>query len=104
MSMFKINLSDDLKEHLVCVRHELHSKPELSGMEYKTAEYVINYLNRYSPPSMLLTNLGGTGIVAVYDSGKDGPNVLFRAELDALLIKENSELNYKSTVDGIAHR
>lgn len=37
-------------------------------------------------PDKVLAGLGGHGVAMVYDSGKPGPTVLFRSELDALPI------------------
>ncbi len=51
----------------------------------------------------MLTNLGGHGVAAVFDSGTTGPTVAIRCELDGLPIKELSELPYVSTVPGKGH-
>jgi amidohydrolase len=42
-------------------------------------------------------------VAAVYDSGKDGPTVLFRSELDALPIEELSGVEHSSQVPGKSH-
>src|SRR5690606_22892143 len=51
----------------------------------------------------VLTGLGGHGVAFVYDSGRPGATVLFRAELDALPIAEISDIPYRSTVEGKGH-
>ncbi len=51
----------------------------------------------------VLTDLGGHGVAAVFDSGITGPTVAIRCELDGLPIKELSELPYVSTVPGKGH-
>ena len=43
------------------------------------------------------------GVAAVLDSGRDGPTVLFRAELDALPIPEETGLDWTSTTEGKGH-
>lgn len=54
-------------------------------------------------PTRVLTGLGGHGVAAVFDSGKDGPTVLFRAELDALPIQECNNIQWSSQISGKSH-
>lgn len=84
------------------LRRELHRRPELSGEEVDTAKTIAQALEPLSPSS-LLTNLGGHGVAAVFDSGRAGPTILFRAELDALPIQEISDNPWKSQIDGKGH-
>jgi amidohydrolase len=89
--------------HLIKFRHELHRHPEVSGQEQQTAERIKNYLLPLQPDE-LLTDVGGHGIVATFDSGKSGPTLLFRAELDALPIQEINTFEYGSSVAGVSHK
>ncbi|POO55201.1 amidohydrolase [Agrobacterium rosae] len=91
----------DLVE-LIDIRHELHRFPEISGEERETARRICTYLEA-SPPDRLLTDLGGHGVAAIFESGNDGPSVLIRAELDALPIVEQSDIPHRSTVEGRGH-
>jgi amidohydrolase len=98
-------LTASLLEQLVVIRHDIHQHPELSGQEIKTADFVCDFLNNQSsPPNELLRDVGGTGIIASYDSGVDGPAILFRAELDALPILEINDFAYKSCTPGVSHK
>lgn len=98
-------VTSSLLEQLVTIRHSIHQHPELSDQETKTAEYVCQILNSQpSPPNELLRGIGGTGLIASYDSGVDGPAILFRAELDALPILEINEIAYKSCTPGVSHQ
>jgi amidohydrolase len=54
-------------------------------------------------PTRILTGLGGHGVAAIFDSGKAGPTVLFRAELDALPIEELNNIAWSSQVQGKSH-
>ena len=54
-------------------------------------------------PDKVLTALGGHGVAVIYDSGKAGPTVLFRSELDALPIHELSAVPHSSLVPGKSH-
>jgi amidohydrolase len=91
----------DLVE-LVTFRRDLHRRPELSGEEVETARTIVKALEPMSP-SRILTGLGGHGVAAVFDSGVEGPTVLFRAELDALPIQELSDVEWISEVPGKGH-
>jgi amidohydrolase len=90
-------------EELIQLRKELHQHPEVSGNESKTAERVLNFLNKYRP-SQIITNLGGHGILAIYNGKESGKSVLFRCELDALPIQEINSFNHKSVSDGVSHK
>jgi amidohydrolase len=90
-------------EKLTKLRHELHAHPELSGQEEQTAKRVIAYLQKLKPDAFL-TGLGGHGIVATFDSGKPGPALLLRSELDALPIEEINTFAHRSSVQGISHK
>ncbi|MEC7258116.1 MAG: M20/M25/M40 family metallo-hydrolase, partial [Pseudomonadota bacterium] len=92
---------DDIRD-LTAFRHELHQHPELSGEERETARRVCDKLAD-SAPDTVLTDVGGHGIAAIFDSGVPGPTILFRSELDALPIEDLGDIPYRSTVPGKAH-
>lgn len=89
-------------EDLVAFRRELHRHPEISGEEEQTAKRVVAFVSE-TKPDQILTGLGGHGVAAVYDSGKEGPTLLFRSETDALPIEEISSAPHRSTVPGKSH-
>ncbi|WP_435312749.1 amidohydrolase [Primorskyibacter sedentarius] len=93
--------NSDLVE-LTEFRRALHQKPEVSGEEVETARTIVSALRPLSP-SRILTGLGGHGVAALFDSGKPGPTVLFRAELDGLPIEELSEAPWRSQIPGKGH-
>ena len=74
---------------------DLHEHPELSHQEHRTAGKVAGQLEKYG--FTVQTAIGGTGVVGVLANG-DGPAVLLRAELDALPIREDTGVDYASTV------
>ncbi|MDG2431702.1 MAG: amidohydrolase, partial [Flavobacterium sp.] len=80
---------------LTLLRKELHQYPEVSGKEIETAKRIISFLENY-PPDELITNIGTTGIVAIYNGKEAGKTILFRCELDALPIDEVNTFEYKS--------
>lgn len=85
------------------LRRELHANPEISNKEKETAKTILRFLKTCSPDE-ILTDVGGHGIIATWDSGKEGKELLFRAELDALPIEEINTFAYKSTTPGVSHK
>lgn len=83
-------------------RRTLHMWPEISGEETRTADTIVKALQALDP-TRILTNLGGHGVAAVFDSGTEGPTVMFRAELDALPVQELSDAPWVSQVPGRGH-
>jgi amidohydrolase len=87
---------------LIAWRHDLHSKPELSGQEENTAKAVQGLLYA-TGADKVVTGVGGHGVLGIYDGDTPGPTIMLRAELDGLPIQETSELAYRSFVPGKAH-
>jgi len=84
------------------LRKTLHQNPELSGSEHHTAATIRETLEKGNP-SEIITGLGGHGLAVVFDSGKPGPVVLLRADLDALPIEEKNDFDHRSEREGVAH-
>lgn len=93
---------NEIKE-LISIRHYLHANPELSEEEHNTADFIAKELKNYSNCEVV-TNIGGTGVLAIFSGESDGETILFRCELDALPIKEINEFSYKSKVDNVSHK
>lgn len=106
-------LSNEQISSLVAFRHALHRRPELSGEEVETAKHVQEMLAPLGADEIVTdlgpwtepdgTKLGGTGIAVSFDSGVEGPSLLFRCELDALPIDEISDIDYRSEIETKAH-
>lgn len=88
---------------LTAWRRELHRHPDLSRHEGRTAATVTAML-RQTGPEQLLTGLGGHGVAAVYDSGRPGPRILLRCELDGLPIADLADIPHRSAVPGAGHQ
>ncbi len=86
---------------ILSFRHYLHQHPELSFKEYHTAEAIAAKLAETGYE--VQTNIGQTGVVAVLDSGKPGKTVGLRADMDALPLTEETNLEYKSVNSGVMH-
>ncbi len=90
-------------EKLVTFRKELHKHPELSGSENKTAIRISDELKGLHPDRMV-TSLGGEGVAVKFSASSHASNtILFRAELDAIAVHEETGLDYRSDKDGVMH-
>ena len=88
---------------LKAFRRDLHAHPEISGEEKETAKRVLAVLNTLKPDA-LLTEVGGTGILATFGTDEKGPQVMVRCELDALPIQEVNTFGHKSVNKGVSHK
>lgn len=82
-------------------RHRIHAWPELGFEEERTSALVAEVLTGLGLD--VHTGLGGTGVVAVIDSGKPGMSIGLRADMDALPMDEQSDLPFRSQRPGVAH-
>lgn len=90
-----------LQPQLVEWRRHFHQYPELGFRETLTAAFVSEQLQKWGIDHQ--TEVAKTGVVATIDSGKPGPVLAIRADLDALPIQEANNIPYKSQHDGIMH-
>lgn len=74
---------------------DLHQNPELSLHEEKTSAKMADQLRRAGYE--VTEHVGGFGVVGVMKNGA-GPTVLIRTDMDALPVKEQTEIAYASTV------
>ena len=86
---------DDIVTPLENLYRDLHSHPELSNQEHRTAAKAAEQLEWAG--CEVTTGVGGTGVVGVLRNG-DGPTVMLRADMDGLPVKEATGLPYASTV------
>lgn len=90
--------ASDIEAQVIKWRHHLHQYPELSNREFKTAKYIENYMRELG--FQVQTGVAITGVVAILDSGKAGPTIALRADIDGLPVKEQNDLPYKSVQMG----
>jgi amidohydrolase len=84
-----------LLPHLEALYKDIHSHPELSMQETRTAGIAAKRLKAAGYD--VTTEVGKTGVVGLLRNG-DGPTVMLRADMDALPVKEETGLPYASTV------
>lgn len=80
--------------YLDALYQHLHSNPEVSFMEEKTAARIAQELRQIG--FEVTEKVGGHGVVAVLKNG-EGPTVLVRTDLDGLPVKEQTGLSFAST-------
>ncbi|MBF2045967.1 MAG: amidohydrolase [Elainella sp. C42_A2020_010] len=96
------DIASNLAPRLIEIRRHLHSNPELSGQEYKTAAYVAGVLS--SCGLHVQEMMGKTGVIAdLAGAGDDVRMLAIRTDMDALPIQERSGLDFASQQPGIMH-
>lgn len=91
-------MADEVESDVIAWRHHFHEFPELSNREFKTAEYIAEYLDSLGMD--VTVGVAKTGVIGLLDSGKPGPVVGLRADMDGLPVLEQNNLPYKSTQTG----
>jgi amidohydrolase len=84
---------------LVAVRRHLHAHPELSHQEFETASLVARELAVAGLQPRFLPK--GNGVIC--DIGEGDRVIALRADMDALPIEDIKDVDYRSTVPGVAH-
>ena len=82
-------------------RRQIHQRPEMGFKEQITAELIAQKLQGWGISHQ--TGIAKTGVVALIESGKPGPVLAIRADIDALPIQEENEVPYRSQHDGVMH-
>jgi hippurate hydrolase len=85
---------DGLLPELEPLYKDIHSHPELSMQEVRTAGLAADHLRAAGYD--VAACVGKTGVVGVLRNG-DGPTVMLRADMDALPVKEATALPYASS-------
>jgi len=83
-----------LEQKVIEWRRHFHQFPELSDQEVKTAAYVTQHLQ--SLGLKVQTGVARTGVVALLETGKPGPVIALRADMDALPVTERNSLPFAS--------
>ncbi|MDN6286353.1 MAG: M20 family metallopeptidase [Corynebacterium casei] len=88
-------------ERAVALRHDLHQHPELKFEEIRTSQQVAERLRElgYS----VTEGIASTGVLAELATGRPGPVIAFRADMDALPITEANDFEHRSQHAGRMH-
>lgn len=91
-----------IEEQVIAWRRHLHQHPELSFHEHATAQYVEQQLR--GMPGLTLSRPTETSVLAVLKGAAGpGPTVLLRADMDALPIQEENDVEFASRHPGVMH-
>ena len=101
-------LKDKIKElaaqytpEFIGVRQYLHANPELSYQEFETSRFVQDQLSQWKIPFQVMATTGVVGLIK--GRNPDKRVIALRADMDALPIKEENHVAYKSKKEGIMH-
>ena len=97
-------LSSEVKaqaDEIVALRRDFHQHPELLFDLPYTSGKVAAYLKDLGLE--VRTGIGKSGVVAILQGAKPGPTVLYRADMDALPLLEETGYPYASATKGLMH-
>ena len=95
-------LANRFASEVIDIRRHIHAHPELSYEEYETAKYVASKLREMGLEPT--EGVAGTGLVALIEGrNPEKRTVALRADMDALPITEQNDVDYKSQNDGVMH-
>jgi len=95
------DLAKKYSAEFIAVRHHLHAHPELSYKEFETSAFIQQKLKEFGIPFEIKATTGVIGLI----KGKNPTKrvIALRADMDALPITEENNVDYKSTNNGIMH-
>ena len=92
---------EDLQGEMQEWRRDIHAHPEIAFEEHRTAQIVADKLESFGIE--VETGIAGTGVVGTLRKGMGNRSIGLRADLDALLINETNDFEYKSKNPGQMH-
>ena len=101
MNMKIIKELEDLQGEMQEWRRDIHAHPEIAFEEHRTAQIVADKLESFGIE--VETGIAGTGVVGTLRKGMGNRSIGLRADLDALLINETNDFEYKSKNPGQMH-
>lgn len=92
---------DSIKEEIISIRRDFHQHPELGFDVERTANKVSELLKSWGLE--VQKEIGKTGVVGILKGKSPGKTIAFRADMDALPIREENTFDYKSKYEGKMH-
>lgn len=94
---------DEILPGVVADRRHFHENPELAFEEFQTAKFVAERLAELGVED-IRTGVGRTGVIGlIHGNQGDGKVVMLRADMDALPIDEENDVEYKSQTSHKMH-
>ncbi len=88
--------AQELEKTIIDLRRSFHQFPELSNREFETSKKIADIMRQMG--FQVESGVAGTGVVALLDTGRPGPTVALRADIDGLPITENPNVPFASSV------
>lgn len=93
-------LAHEGKEYGIALRRAFHKEPELGGREFQTAARIEQELDQLGIEHF---RVAATNVVGVIYGAAKGKTVALRADMDALPVQEENDIEYRSCRDGVMH-
>ena len=90
-----------IREEVILLRRNIHEWPEVAFEEHKTQERIIELLKKHGVDNY--ETVAKTGVLATIDGKSPGTQVAIRADIDALMVEEDTSLPFKSKKNGYMH-
>ncbi|WP_035172147.1 M20 metallopeptidase family protein [Caldanaerobius polysaccharolyticus] len=91
----------NLRDEIFAIRRHLHKHPELSFEEKNTAEFICQYLKKLDV--YYESDIAGNGIIGLLKGSRGERTYAFRADMDALPVIEETNVEYASANEGVMH-
>lgn len=89
-----------VEQYVIDMRRYFHQNPELSWKEFNTSDKICKELDEMKIP---YTRVCETGIIGIIEGNKKKPIIGIRADIDALPVNEDTNLEFKSINEGVMH-
>ena len=93
-------VSKELEEYVIRMRRHFHQHPELSRQEVHTQERICQELDQMHLPYVCIPD---HHVVAWLEGEEGGKKAAIRGDIDALPMKEETDLPFRSVNDNAAH-
>lgn len=91
----------NIKDWMVKIRRDFHMNPEFGMEEFRTRDRIVEYLEGLGIEYK--KGIANTGVLGIIRGKKKGKTIALRADMDALPIQDEKDVEYKSRVSGKMH-
>jgi len=88
-------LASKLEKEVIDWRRHFHQYPELSNREFNTAKKIAEILKTIDGVKVD-EGIAHTGVIGVFDTGRPGPTIGLRADIDGLPVRERVDVPFAS--------
>ncbi len=99
--MKKIDNLKDYNDYMVNHRRDFHQNPEIGFQEFRTSKIIADELENFGIE--VVKDFCETAVVGIIKTNKPGPIIGIRADMDALEMPDEKNVEYRSQNQGICH-